>query len=81
MTRNIVAEPRPLSAFPKGTTVKVHSLLGGGKARCRLCALGITPGTQITLRSHGAGPCRLRVRGSDLVLGHGMADKILASLM
>ncbi len=81
MPQNIVAEARPLTAFPKGSTVRIHSLCAGGHARCRLCALGLTPGTPVELGSNGSGPCRLKVRGADLVLGQGMAEKILASLM
>ncbi|MFW5488475.1 MAG: FeoA family protein [Desulfovibrio sp.] len=81
MTQNIVAEARPLTAFPKGSKVTIHSFCAGGKARCRLCAMGLTPGTSVELGSNGSGPCRVKVRGADVVLGRGLADKILAKLM
>lgn len=69
---------RPITDFPAGDRVRVVRLAGNNGARSRLCALGLTPGTEIELISTGGGPCRLKVRESDLVLGRGMAEKILA---
>lgn len=70
---------KPLSDFPCGAKVCIDSYNAGQSARCRLCALGLTPGTTVTVdAAGGAGPCRLRVRGADLVLGHGLACLILA---
>ena len=72
---------KPLSDFPSGSTVMIERFCdcAGGQCRCRLCALGLTPGTQVTVDSAGPGGCRIRVRGSDLVIGQGMAEKVLAS--
>jgi ferrous iron transport protein A len=70
---------QPLTAFPKGKHVRIEALEGGSSARCRLCALGLTPGSSLEICSSGPGPCRLKVRGADLVLGHGLAEKVLAS--
>jgi ferrous iron transport protein A len=42
--------------------------------------MGLTPGTECEVLSGGrCGPCRLRVRNTDVVIGHGMAEKIMAS--
>lgn len=70
---------QPLTSFPSGSRVTVQQYSGGTKARCRLCALGLTPGTQVEVRSVGPGPCRINVRGSDLILGRGLAEKVLAT--
>ncbi|MEF2145322.1 MAG: FeoA domain-containing protein [Desulfovibrionaceae bacterium] len=69
---------KSLCRFPEGTLVRVEDLAGCRNARSRLYAMGLTPGTELEVISSGPGPCRLRVRGSDLVLGHGLADKIIA---
>jgi ferrous iron transport protein A len=68
----------PLNRFPNGSHVTIAGLSGGGAARSRLYAMGLTPGTRVEITSGGNGPCRLKVRGSELVLGHGLAAKILA---
>ncbi|MFO8031199.1 MAG: FeoA family protein [Desulfohalobiaceae bacterium] len=68
----------PLNHFPSGSKVKIADFHAGGAARGRLLALGLTPGTEILLTSSGQGPCKMKVRGSELVLGQGMASKILA---
>lgn len=69
---------RPLASFPDGSLVRIVRVEDCDCPRCRIFALGLTPGTAVEIVSGGHGPCRLRVRGSDLVIGHGMADKILA---
>lgn len=71
---------KPLCCFPGGTKVRVESTEGCCRARGRLCALGLTPGTVCEVLSGGAaGPCRIKVHDADVVIGHGMAEKILAS--
>lgn len=67
---------KPLCGYPDGATVKVEDLCGGRGARSRLYSLGLTPGTVLEVVSGGNGPCRLKVRGSDLVLGSGLAEKV-----
>lgn len=44
-----------------------------------MCALGLTPGTTVEICSGGPGPCLLKVRGCSVAIGHGMADRVLAS--
>jgi ferrous iron transport protein A len=42
--------------------------------------MGLTPGTVCRVYAGGrCGPCRIRVRETDVVIGHGMAEKIMAS--
>lgn len=69
--------PFPLCHANSGATVTIASLSGGGRARSRLYALGLTPGTQLQVTSSGPGPCRMKVRDSQLVLGQGLAAKIM----
>lgn len=69
----------PLTNLPDGSYGIIASLSAGAGARSRLYALGLTPGTKIHITSGGGGPCRLKVRDSELVLGHGLASKILVS--
>lgn len=68
----------PLCRIPEGTLVKVEDLKGCREARGKLYAMGLTPGTELEVVQSGPGPCRLKVRGSDLVLGHGLSQKIFA---
>ncbi|WP_449242824.1 FeoA family protein [Desulfovibrio sp.] len=69
---------RSLSSFPDGSVVRIARVEDCACPRCRVFALGLTPGTTVEILSSSAGPCRLRVRGSDLVVGRGIAEKILA---
>lgn len=69
---------QPLSCFPAGTRVTITHLDGGRGAKSKLYSLGLIPGTEVQITSGGSGPCRMKIRGSELVLGQGMANKILA---
>ncbi|MGE4558036.1 MAG: ferrous iron transport protein A [Desulfovibrionaceae bacterium] len=69
---------RPLSSYPAGSKAIVSQLCAGRRGRLRVCALGLTPGTEVEIVANGPGPLRVRVRGSDLVLGQQLACKILA---
>lgn len=69
---------RPLASFPDGSLVRIVRVEDCDCPRCRVFALGLTPGTAVEIISCDFGPCRLRVRDSELVIGRGMAEKILA---
>lgn len=43
---------------------------------CRLYAMGLTPGTPLTIESPGPGAVRFIVRGSSIALGRGQAEKV-----
>ncbi len=73
-------EHKTLDRFPAGSRVRIESLCDCPKARCRLCAMGLTPGIEVEVLSSGSGPCDLRVRGSRIVLGHGLASRVVARL-
>lgn len=69
---------RPLCEFPPGTALTVIAIDGGAGARCRLCAMGLTPGSRVVVNSNGCGACSVRVRDTTLTLGRGLAGKVLA---
>ncbi len=70
---------KALPHFPDGSRVRIEQLCTCPKARGRLCALGLTPGTMVEVCSGGPGPCLLKVRGSSVAIGQGMASSILGS--
>jgi ferrous iron transport protein A len=70
----------PLSQFPPGSRVRVETLCDCPKARGRLCAMGITPGTVVEITSGCGGPVCLRARGVCVTLGHGLAGKVYGRL-
>ncbi|MDR3044416.1 MAG: ferrous iron transport protein A [Desulfovibrio sp.] len=61
-----------LSDVPAGCRVRVRRLCDKQGERGRLCALGITPGTELEVCSQG-GACCVRVRDASLVLGDTLA--------
>lgn len=67
----------PLTSALPGQRVRVAAIDAGHGLRTRLCAMGLTPGLAADVVSAGAGPVILNVMGSRLVLGHGMAAKVL----
>ncbi|MFK4763680.1 FeoA family protein [Desulfobaculum sp. SPO524] len=70
---------RTLCDYPCGSRVAIADIQGCPKLRCRLLAMGLTPGTEAEVCSHAAGSCCLRVRNSDLILGDDMAQNIFAT--
>jgi ferrous iron transport protein A len=69
---------KPLTEYPAGTVVRVADIDGGRRARSRMLALGLTPGCPVEVLAGGPAGCRVRVRGSEVVLCCGLAGKILA---
>ena len=69
---------RPICEFPQGAEVVIQHVCGCDRSRGRLCSMGLTPGTKVTLLSSVNGSCRLRVRDADLALGHRMAAHTMA---
>ena len=68
-----------LLQVPPGQKVRVKNLEADGPTRARLCALGLTPGTEVEVCMNccGEGACRVRVREASLVLGESVAGSIL----
>ena len=56
--------------------LRIKSLCSGPKEKCRLCALGLTPGTLVQVMDSGRGLVRLMVRGCSLVLDCALACTI-----
>ena len=66
-----------LRDVPEGTSVRVRGLRGGGGMRSRLCSLGFTPGTEVTVCGRGLGGCRVQLRDTCVVLDRDCAENIL----
>lgn len=71
-------EPLPLTSLPENRAGKVVFVHGGKGVVKRLCEMGLTPGTPVRLLRAAPlkGPVEVRVRGCDLAIGRGIADKI-----
>ncbi len=68
----------PLLQVKEQEEVIIVSIVGGQMATKRLADLGLTSGTQIKiLRKTLFGPLEIEAKGSRLVIGRGLAAKIL----
>lgn len=70
----------PLSTIKSGSTVKLTNVQAGRGLTVRLAAMGLLPNAEITVVNNGhPGPFVISVKGSKMMLGRGMADKIMVS--
>ena len=70
----------PLSTIKSGQKVKLARVEAGRGLNSRLAAMGLLPNVEITVVSNGhPGPFVVSVKGSRMMLGRGMADKIMVS--
>lgn len=69
---------RPLSKIKAGETVRLARIDAGHGLKSRLTAMGLVKDVEITVvnNSHPC-PFVISVRNSKMMLGRGMADKIL----
>ena len=69
---------KPLSVVQAGETVKLARIEAGRGLNNRLASMGLVPDVKITIvnNSH-PGPFVISVRGSKMMLGRGMAHKIM----
>lgn len=68
----------PLTHVNEGNQAILKSIDGGRQLRGRLAALGLLPGAQLqVVQNSGQGPFVVAVRGSRIVLGRGMAARII----
>ncbi len=68
----------PLTHVNEGNLAILKSIDGGRQLRGRLAALGLLPGARLqVVQNSGQGPFVVAVRGSRIVLGRGMAARIL----
>ena len=88
--RNSEGREVPLTALRGGETGTVTSIKAGhGKGwgrgwgfEKRLMDMGLTPGTRVTVVKSAPfhGPLEILVRGSRLILGRGMAERIFVEI-
>jgi ferrous iron transport protein A len=71
-----------LTEIKDGQTGTIVSVLGGKMLTKRLADLGMTSGTEIKVigRTLFSGPVQIEVNGSRLVIGKGLASKIIVEL-
>ncbi len=69
---------RPLSKVQAGETVKLASIKAGRGMNSRLASMGLVPNVEITVinNSH-PGPFVISVKNTKMMLGRGMAHKIM----
>ena len=69
---------KPLSMVRNGEKVKLVKIDAGHGLNSRLAAMGLVPNVEITVvnNSH-PGPFVVNVKGSKMMLGRGMAHKIM----
>jgi ferrous iron transport protein A len=74
------AEIMTLNMIEPGQMVKIVSVEAGINLKSRLTAMGLIPGVEIeVVRNSSSGPFIVVVKGTRLVLGRGMARKIMVS--
>jgi DtxR family Mn-dependent transcriptional regulator len=68
-----------LTECEKGEEVVIIRVNAGKNAKTRLANLGLVPGVKITKTKNAPfkGPIELIVKGSSLVIGRGLASKII----
>jgi len=71
-------QPMPLAMVSPGGVVQVVDVRAGWGLQRRLADMGLTPGVTIrVMNSQRPGPIIVDLRGSRLVLGYGMTQRIL----
>jgi len=63
----------------EGTEAVISAIVGGREATKRLSDLGLTPETRLKILRKAPfwGPLEIEVRGSRLVIGRGIASKVM----
>jgi len=71
-------QSRPLSTVKTGETVKIVKIEAGRGLNSRLASMGLMPNVQITIvRNTHPGPFVISIKDSKMMLGRGMANKIM----
>ena len=69
---------QPLSTVRSGESVKLTSIEAGRDLNSRLASMGLVPNAEITVVNNGhPGPFVISVKGTRMMLGRGMAHKIM----
>jgi len=73
----------PLTNLSEGQEAEIVSVAGVRMAAKRLADLGLVSGTRIKIlrKAIWRGPIEIEIKGSKLVLGRGLAAKILVKLL
>lgn len=70
----------PLTIVQVGRCVRLVAVDAGHGLQSRLAAMGLVPGVEIeVLRNSQYGPFLIAVKGSRIMLGRGMAQKIMVA--
>jgi len=70
-----------LTDLKQGQKGIIFSIVGGRRVTQRLTDMGLTPGTEVKMLRKGRWcPIEISIRGSNLVLGYGVARKILVKV-
>jgi len=71
----------PLAMISQGEEVTVMDIRAGRGLTKRLAEMGLTPGVTLSIiTNHMPGPILVDLRGSRLVLGHGITQKIMVKI-
>ena len=71
-------ETRPLSSIKDGETVTLASVDVGQVLNSRLASMGLLPNVELTVVSNGhPGPFMISVKNCKMMLGRGIAHKIM----
>ena len=75
-TKNV----RPLALIKDGESVKIVSVAAGASLNSRLRAMGLLPGVEIVVvNNSNSGAFVVKMKESKIVLGRGIANKIMVS--
>ena len=67
----------PLTMLSPGRRGRVIAMQGGRGLKHRLAEMGLSIGAEVVLVRFGGGPVVVEVRGTRLMLGRGMAHRIM----
>ncbi len=74
------SKPISLAQLPAGQNATILTFTGGRNVTNRLTSLGFTPGVIVQMAQNlGHGPLIVTVRGSQVALGRGEAQKIFVN--
>jgi ferrous iron transport protein A len=66
-----------VGSMEKGDCVNVLRIAGGREMKARLYSMGIMPGNTVEVLSNcGRGPIIVKIMGSQVALGRGMAGRV-----
>lgn len=68
----------PLNAFSVGTSAKIDRVVGGEAICKKLMEMGFNKGAIVEIMNNQVGPMVIKVGETRLVLGRGMAQKVMA---